>query len=439
MFNTKTLFILGAGASAPYDYPLGKGLIQNIIENMEDIIFIPKYKTERSSPYWNAADEKHNVLYDLSSFQESLPSFYTGIDLIESRKFVPSDRDDLNYSYHPTEWNHVPLFKTKISAIKQFNELKHALITFDPISIDAFLRDNPSYAVAGKTMIIYSLLKKENPKKFNKGEVKDNWYSYLLNDLVSECAEDRNKLLDNQLSVITFNYDPSLDFYLRKKLSSIESFSVKNTESTHTIAQQFIDQKLEIEHVYGQLYDYDLDYYGKYSDSLENTVSSSHRIMASGSTQLEFTSCISEKELLDFKRFVVSFNMHKNIKTMYDERNASEEKEQRIAVLKNKLIWADDIIFIGFGFDRDNLNQIGFPDNMRDFNKILPGKTIRYLNFNGDMKSLDEEFKKLEEECKGATSPNPMPGEPKRVKVICSVAESVTSAYLHDFKKYLFK
>lgn len=55
-----------------------------------------------------------------------------------------------------------------------------ALVDFDPVSIDAFLRDHPAYSKAGKIMIVYSLLKHENKSAFTfNHEEKDNWYSFF--------------------------------------------------------------------------------------------------------------------------------------------------------------------------------------------------------------------------------------------------------------------
>ncbi len=43
MFKKETVFILGAGASKPYGYPLGSDLIKEIIANIDnDCIYIPK-------------------------------------------------------------------------------------------------------------------------------------------------------------------------------------------------------------------------------------------------------------------------------------------------------------------------------------------------------------------------------------------------------------
>jgi hypothetical protein len=38
MFKEETLFILGAGASYPYGYPLGKALVIDIVNNINNAL-----------------------------------------------------------------------------------------------------------------------------------------------------------------------------------------------------------------------------------------------------------------------------------------------------------------------------------------------------------------------------------------------------------------
>lgn len=52
------------------------------------------------------------------------------------------------------------------------------------------------------------------------------------------------------------------------------------------------------------------------------------------------------------------------------------------------------------------INLLGIPDNLWDFNQLFPGKTIRYLNYEGNMKSLAQEFEKLQSECKDLLDAN---------------------------------
>ncbi|KTC84243.1 MULTISPECIES: hypothetical protein [Legionella] len=54
MFKQNTVFVLGAGASYPYGFPLGKDLMIEIIQNIEnDSIYLPMLKTIAKKYYWN--------------------------------------------------------------------------------------------------------------------------------------------------------------------------------------------------------------------------------------------------------------------------------------------------------------------------------------------------------------------------------------------------
>lgn len=445
MFNTETLFILGAGASNPYGYPLGKKLIQNILDDMDDVIFIPRYRSNQTPPYWNENDIKKDHFYDFSMCVDGFKPILEHVDSSEQNQYSPCNDNgafQLYLKQNKTN-NYTPynLYKTTIKQINIFHELKIALEIFDPISIDTFLRDNPSYAQAGKIMILYSLLKREDPSSFNISQSNDNWYSLLLNDLISECADNPRKLTDNKVKFTTFNYDVSLDFYLFSRLSKVEIFIKNTTDQNESLAKEFLNN-LKINHVYGKLYsEINIDTYGKYFDCLDQAnkltnINVSWYGERSGPAPLPPTSL---NLIQNFKRFIFSMNQFNNIKTMYDERNGSAERTEMISTFKADLEWAKEIIFIGFGFDRDNLNMLGIPDTLWEFNKIFPGKTIRYLNYNGNMKSLAQEFEKLQNECRDFVSFDPVTYGNKTVNIIQSTADSIVSAYLNDFKKYLLR
>lgn len=437
MFNTETLFILGAGASAPYSYPVGKKLIQNIIDDMEDTIFIPKYVSKKSQPFWNKNDEKNNILYDFNEFDHLLNSVIDYADDIEQHDVIQQNADGVFYiTFNPPNISNnlnKTFFHTKIKNINIFNRLKIALEVHDPISIDTFLRDNSTYAKAGKIMILYSLLKREDPNKFKLNQSTDNWYSLLLNDLISECADNPEKLTRNKVKFITFNYDVSLDFYLQTRIKEIEIFLKKSKQSVSP-ADKFL-KELEIKHVYGELYSpVDTMRYGLYFDFKDRKIAKPSAINDYSGTQAPSLSLIQ-----NFKRFICSFAQFYNIKTMYDERNNPSERDEMTSSYRSSIQWAKEIIFIGFGFDRDNLNMIGIPDNLRGFNQLFPGKTIRYLNYKGNMKSLAQEFERLQSRCRNLLDGNTHKYGNKRVHVIQSNADSISNAYQNDFKKFLFR
>ncbi|SEG40875.1 hypothetical protein SAMN02746093_02841 [Legionella quinlivanii DSM 21216] len=443
MFKTKTLFILGAGASAPYGYPIGKPLIDIIIQDMEDYIFIPK-QLKIVTPSSSGDDKKNNATYGFNDGIKHLEEIAPYVEKIEQHHFQqthPNETYQIHYQPNSQEEYSSKFFlKAQIRQLDEFAALKNALEILDPVSIDAFLRDNPSYARVGKMMILYSLLKREDPLKFNMNQSNDNWYSLLLNDLVSECADNPYKLTENKIKFITFNYDVSLDYFLRSRIKKIENF-IKNDEKSQSPADSFLSE-LNIEHIYGQLYPLvKFEQYGKYIDISEDNKLAKIQFSDSRSpSRQSFSSpSTSPKLIQNFKRFIFSFEQHSNIKTMYDERNNSTERDLVIVKNNDELRWAEEIIFIGFGFDSDNLNMLGFPNTLSDYIQMLRGKTIRYLNYKGMMKSLAFEFENIQMERHALLSPNSRKDKSKIISIIQSMAETISSAYQNDFKKFLFK
>jgi hypothetical protein len=79
-------------------------------------------------------------------------------------------------------------------------------------SVDAFLEKNMEFMAMGKLFIASCLKQHENPDiPFHPGDA--GWYQYLFNRLIGNEVEDISR---NKLSIITFNYDRSLEFYLHQ-------------------------------------------------------------------------------------------------------------------------------------------------------------------------------------------------------------------------------
>ncbi len=177
MFTSETTFILGAGASNPYGYPTGKALIEQIIDciHHDEIYILSKQKTYvPSKEVFEATDFK--LIEDLKeqhlyqSYQEIInnPSlhnfdwkgqYFTCYIKNTDEKIIYVDED----SKKPFRF-----YKVKLSYFKHFVEFLNYLLEFDPNSIDSFLRDHPQFSEAGKLMICYILLKKENINMFRK-------------------------------------------------------------------------------------------------------------------------------------------------------------------------------------------------------------------------------------------------------------------------------
>ena len=111
-------------------------------------------------------------------------------------------------------------------------------------SIDAFLANREEYGGEGKAAIAAVLMQQEvieNLRTANS-DTKDHWYRYLWNELVSH---GRDGFQVNNVSVVTFNYDRSLEQFLRDAFSHAFGCSLERAETEL--------HHIPITHVHGQL------------------------------------------------------------------------------------------------------------------------------------------------------------------------------------------
>ncbi|MCP4256897.1 MAG: hypothetical protein GY774_05130 [Planctomycetes bacterium] len=187
MINNKTVLVLGAGASMPYGFPSGQGLVDIICDS--DNVFK---------------------------------------NLVSNGALVPP---------------------------REVSTFINALSESDSESIDVFLGNNPEFEKVGKAAIAATLLPRERESelvskwrelrlKGDKSKLGGHWYKYLSNLLLSDTSfEDFDP---SKLSVVTFNYDRSLEHYLFSRLRA--SFYGKSLEEYAEKAN-----RIKIIHIYGQL------------------------------------------------------------------------------------------------------------------------------------------------------------------------------------------
>ena len=409
MFKENTLFILGAGASWYYGYPLGKDLIHAIIQAItSEQIYVPLTREQHARVEHNASliNQMRFSLYDIS--QQLI-----NLDL----KSIPDGDNQfprINSSQALANMGQTGVFPTpsilasvKMSQIEEFSALKDALKQFDPVSIDAFLNNHQSHALGGKAMIIYALLKCEDPSAFRIGYKRkpenwktsqshiiedDNWYSYLLADIMSACVKP-DDIANNNLDIITFNYDMSLDYILHKKLSDVEMFK------DNDVAKKYVDDLVlnRIHHVYGKLYkESSQDIYGLHQSTPSNQDAKTNTI-----------------------RLAQAINSNDQIKLIHERLELHKD-----GFYKSLIIKARKIIIVGFGFDEDNLKVLGFPPNPEGYNEIFKGKELLYMDFDGRMRGLAEQFEYLKQRFK--------------FRVTRSSATRVIDAYQNDFRIRLY-
>ncbi|MEJ2649901.1 MAG: hypothetical protein P8016_16020 [Sedimentisphaerales bacterium] len=196
MIDTKTVFILGAGSSKPYGYPVGWELKDEIIKKFGN--------------YY-----KELIKVDKPGFRSMRPK--------------------LKRYYNDM----MPKF---IDALKRSNP---------DTSIDLFLSRNQVFADIGKLAIAMIILRSEITGTFRNSGYNPNedWCSYLIRRMTEDLSAPDGfvKYKENKVSFITFNYDRSFDYCIYDRF--IHDFgSIQDPENS---ASKFIP--FPIIHVYGIL------------------------------------------------------------------------------------------------------------------------------------------------------------------------------------------
>ena len=231
----------------------------------------------------------------------------------------------------------------KQKIITKLKLLAEAFKEFDYDSIDVFLNTLPQFENYGKLLIAYLILRQENvdflysPSPVYINSNWPNWMKYLRKEIISNSINEKSK---QKISFITFNYDRSLEYYLQKVLS-------------RTIPDQEIDidKYFDIIHVYGKL--------GNISK------------MKDGVELLEHES-IGYGDWSDIKNIEKA---SKNIQLIYETR----KNEDLTTQIKEKLIEAGKIYFMGFGFDQLNLDVLGWNTTLTNNMKIY-GTAYNYTD-----------------------------------------------------------
>lgn len=277
MIKKKTVFILGAGASVPYGFPTGvqlKNSIQDInIENAMQKAYLDR-KHHDHHPIWR---------YVFDTFgRELVREFCT--DLENSGRY----------------------------------------------SVDAFLEVRRKYIRLGKALISRELIKYEND---NSLYVRDgNWYQYLYNILFVDKSD-----LNNIVSILTFNYDRSLERYMIKCIQSDYGKSIE--EAAEMLG------KIPIIHLHGSL--------GKLPE-----LSDSPEIREYSTT-------------LTIESINVSSNSIKIISESDSKHDVLFKKAYEL-LAEARQVW-----FLGFGYHPTNLARLKIPEILHKGCKVF-GTTFEF-------------------------------------------------------------
>jgi hypothetical protein len=129
-----------------------------------------------------------------------------------------------------------------LRALIEFQEsFRHSQI----YSIDAFLGRQPKFSEIGKKCIAAILLECESSDAlFSEDPEKDHWYQYLFNHFAQRDWDD---LTFDDIAIVTFNYDRSLEHFLYVTLQS--AYGKRANDAANKL------KSLRIVHVYGSLCD----------------------------------------------------------------------------------------------------------------------------------------------------------------------------------------
>jgi hypothetical protein len=194
MFNKPTVFILGAGASWHYGYPLGETLVERVIE--EGLELAAFYRDFRGHGQYMTAHAR-------------------------SKSGAPTAQCD--------------------AAQRDCEELVKGLKQVNPPVVDYFLGHNASVQGIGRLLIALVILRaqtalaagRRNRNRDKDGHAddpegrnfhrQDDWCRFINYQLAVGCRGPED-LVRNRVSFITFNYDLSLERELHRGLSAIEIF-----------------------------------------------------------------------------------------------------------------------------------------------------------------------------------------------------------------------
>ena len=184
-------------------------------------------------------------------------------------------------------------------------------------SIDRFLENRPEYTEIGKASIAFILLQSEVESDLF-GRATKNWYPRLFKELTSN-GFDMFSL--NALSIVTFNYDRSLEQFLFGALKA--SFNRTDKETAAAIGA------IPIYHMYGDLGPLPWSSSGANSHPYETRNDSKWPTIVDASRSIRVVSDRDEAKLFE--------------------------------LVRDKILIAERVHFLGFGFDQTNFDRLNIP------------------------------------------------------------------------------
>ena len=239
----------------------------------------------------------------------------------------PSGREilyDIQENLRPQRW--IQILRTLHIKQAVAEEFVKDLLKSSRPSVDAFLEYREEYMEVGKLAIALSLIPHEKEGNLFRTYREEHWYEHLLNKLITQPGVFET----NKLTIITFNYDRSIEHFLFEALKS--DFGKTDDECA------ILMKRISIIHVHGKLGNlpWEGNDYRPYDDKIEP------RKVKLASDQIKV---IPEGEM-NTKEFSTTFE---------------------------KMIEAERIYFLGFGYNKMNLCRLKIKEITGLKDKIIQG------------------------------------------------------------------
>jgi uncharacterized protein (DUF3820 family) len=298
MIKRKTVLVLGAGASMPFGFPSGQVLADIAKEQLFTREFRPSGTLGPGFP------AEMNWTFGLikDKFGKRAQDF--GGQLLQADVFI-----DAFLEYQTGEF--LEIGKAAIAA---------ALL---PCETQERLYDR----------FMYQRLKSWLGKKEQKDDKQNNWYQLLW----SELDAPFDQFEENELSIVTFNYDRSLEHYLFTSLKS--RYPGKTDEEC---ADKI--SSIPIVHVHGKLGP--LPWQVDRADIAKLSVPYNSMKAQPGIGELAPHANGSKRSFFDRAR--------NSIKVIHESQESAELKQARELIAN-----CDRLLFLGFGYHEENVKRLG--------------------------------------------------------------------------------
>lgn len=204
-------------------------------------------------------------------------------------------------------------------------------------SVDAFLEKNTEFMTLGKHAIAAVLLPSESEEYlFPPQAPQEHWYSLLADRL----GYEHEQWALNQLSIITFNYDRSLEHFLTKVLA--QRRRIKDSDVAYSVVRS-----LTIVHVHGML--------GAYTESAPD-----------GDEALPYGAQVNARNVSAAAGRVLVVSEATDTLPTFDRAHALLSSAKRI-------------YFLGFGFHHDNVRRLRYFQHGPQSDVIVSGTVQGFL------------------------------------------------------------